>query len=129
MDMKGMTTLLVAGIFVATSATTLFAQQQQQQPPPKPKPAQVQPAPKPATAPTAQAHAPQHMRPRWTMEQIKEAQTGLAAAKLYTGKISGQYDSGTRRAVREFQRAHSLPVTGNLSDSLLVLLKEQKPKS
>ena len=131
--MKGTMTLLVAGMLAAASATTLYAQQQQQQPPPKP--AQAQPAPKPTAAPATQAHpaamaqAPRHRAQRWTVEQIKEAQTGLATAKLYSGKVSGIYDSATRTAVRESQRAHNLPVTGNLSDSLLVMLKEQKPKS
>lgn len=132
--MKGTMSLLVAGLLAAGSAATLHAQQQQQQQPP-PKPAQVQPAAKPATSTVAQtqpAHRTATMRPRgrrWTAEQIKEAQTGLASAKLYAGKISGVYDSATRTAVREFQRARNMPVTGNLSDSLLVLLREQKPKS
>ncbi len=133
--MKGTMALFIAGILAAGSATSLHAQQQQQQqPPPKPKPAQVQPAPKPAASPVAQTQAMHRtgtMRPRarhWNAAQIKEAQTGLTAAKLYTGKISGLYDSATRTAVREFQRAHNMPVTGNLSDSLLVLLREQKPR-
>lgn len=132
--MKGTMSLLVAGLLAAGSAATLHAQQQQQQQPP-PKPAQVQPAPKPAPSVAAQTptvHRTATTRPRgrrWTAEQIKEAQTGLASAKLYTGKISGVYDSATRTAVREFQRAHNMAVTGKLSDSLLVLLREQKPKS
>jgi peptidoglycan hydrolase-like protein with peptidoglycan-binding domain len=135
--MKGTMALILAGMLVAGSSTALFAQQQQQQKPPPPKPAQAQSAPKPAAVPVQQAQAPKPMetpKPRvhpvhpWTIEQIKEAQTGLTAAKLYTGKVNGEYNSATRMAVREFQRAHSRPGPGNLRDSVLVLLRAQKPK-
>jgi peptidoglycan hydrolase-like protein with peptidoglycan-binding domain len=123
-------TLIVAGLLAAGSATALSAQQQQQQTPPT-KPTQTQPAKTMTPAHSRMARPTTGMRGRahrWTVEQIKDAQTGLTAAKLYTGRVSGVYDSATRTAVREFQRAHNLPVTGNLSDSLLVMLRQEKPK-
>jgi len=113
-------TLLIAGMLAAGSVATLSAQQQQQQPP---KPTQAHFAPKPAA--TMATRTTGH---DWTTAQIKDVQTDLTRARLYSGKISGVLDSATRTAMREFQRAHNLPVTGLLSDSLLVELRQQKPK-
>jgi peptidoglycan hydrolase-like protein with peptidoglycan-binding domain len=129
--MKPNTALLIAGMLIASSAT-LFAQQQT----PPTKPTQQKPvaaAVKPATtvAPAAMAQKPAATKSaahKWTVEQIKEAQTSLAQLKLYTGKVDGMLGRGTRHALREFERTHGLPVTGRLSDSVLVLLKGQTPQ-
>jgi peptidoglycan hydrolase-like protein with peptidoglycan-binding domain len=59
----------------------------------------------------------------WTKDQIKEAQEGLAKAGLYKGKATGQLNADTRKALREYQKQNKLPVTGRLSDSVLVKLK------
>ncbi len=43
-----------------------------------------------------------------------EAQIGLARMKLYHGEIDGRFGGGSREALKAFQRAWSLPVTGEL---------------
>jgi peptidoglycan hydrolase-like protein with peptidoglycan-binding domain len=55
----------------------------------------------------------------WTKEQITEAQEGLAKAGDYKGKPTGVMDHRTRRAIREYQKANKLPVTGRLNTELL----------
>ena len=59
----------------------------------------------------------------WTKDDIKEAQEGLTKAGLYKGKASGIMNADTRKALREYQKQNKLPVTGRLSDSVLVKLK------
>lgn len=124
--MRGTIALFAGVMLVAASSTALFAQQQRK---PPDKPPTVQRA---STVMGSGMHgtvaAPSAMmslRHHWTAAQIKEAQTGLAAVKLYMGRIDGTYGSETRAAMREFQRVHDLPVTGTLSDSVLVLLRQQ----
>ena len=63
------------------------------------------------------------MAPKFSVDDIKAAQAGLAKDKLYTGTPSGRLDAATRTAIRKYQQAHNLKVTGQLSDSLLVTLK------
>ncbi|WP_161594650.1 peptidoglycan-binding protein [Marimonas lutisalis] len=46
----------------------------------------------------------------------------LAAQNLDVGKIDGAFDRQTRRALRQFQRARNLPVTGFVSQQTMVLL-------
>jgi len=60
---------------------------------------------------------------KWTREQVMEAQRGLAAAKMYRGKIDGVLGRETETAIREYQRVHQLTVNGQLSDDLLAHLK------
>jgi peptidoglycan hydrolase-like protein with peptidoglycan-binding domain len=59
----------------------------------------------------------------WTKEQIKEAQQGLAKAGYFKGQPNGVYGKKTRKAIREYQKANKLPVTGRLSDDLLARLR------
>jgi peptidoglycan hydrolase-like protein with peptidoglycan-binding domain len=59
----------------------------------------------------------------WTKDQIKEAQEGLTKAGLYKGKATGELNADTRKALRAYQKQNKLPVTGRLSDSVLVKLK------
>jgi len=77
--------------------------------------------PAPAAKPTTTAKSAKHAA--WTKDQIKEAQEGLAKAGLYKGKASGVMNSKTRSALRAYQKENKLPVTGRLSDSVLVNLK------
>jgi peptidoglycan hydrolase-like protein with peptidoglycan-binding domain len=124
--MRGTVALFAGVVLLAGMSTALCAQQQQQSPPDKPPTTQhaskaVDPARHSA------APAPKSLfsrRHHWSVEEVKQAQAGLAAAKLYMGRIDGQYGSETRAAMREFQRAHDLPVTGTLSDSVMVLLHQ-----
>lgn len=66
---------------------------------------------------TMHASAVQHTA--WTKEQIEEAQEGLAKAGYYKGKPTGLLDRRTRRALRSYQKANKLPVTGRLNEELL----------
>ncbi|HKT59190.1 MAG TPA: peptidoglycan-binding domain-containing protein [Gemmatimonadales bacterium] len=59
----------------------------------------------------------------WTKDDVKTAQEGLTKAGLYKGKVSGIMNADTRKALREYQKQNKLPVTGRLSDSVLVKLK------
>jgi peptidoglycan hydrolase-like protein with peptidoglycan-binding domain len=59
----------------------------------------------------------------WTPAQVKQAQEGLAKAGLYKGKATGVFNKETKRALRAYQKRNNLPVTGRLSDSVLVKLK------
>ena len=59
----------------------------------------------------------------WTTDQIKEAQSGLAKAGYYKGKTTGLFNADTRKALRAYQKANKLPVTGRLSDDVLNKLK------
>jgi hypothetical protein len=50
-------------------------------------------------------------------------QTGLANRGYYHGSIDGAIGSGTREAIRAFQKANNLPVTGLIDPPLLKALK------
>jgi peptidoglycan hydrolase-like protein with peptidoglycan-binding domain len=60
---------------------------------------------------------------KWTKEQVKEAQAGLAKAGYYKGEPNGVYDKKTRKAIRAYQKANNLPVTGRLDDELISKLR------
>ncbi len=112
------------------SAGALLAQQAPTKAPAKPAATQ-QAAPKPVAQakPSTQAQQPQAKpaakpaAPKWTSDQIKEAQEGLKRAKVYTGPVNGMLGPATRRAIRAFQKEHKLTENGELSDSLLTMLK------
>ncbi len=53
-----------------------------------------------------------------------DAQSALADLGYYKGEIDGVVGSGTRRAVRAFQRNAGLPVTGRIDGRLLNALRE-----
>lgn len=115
---------LVVGTLSFLSAGALLAQA-----PTKPaaQPAATQQAaPAPQARQVAQqtktvAHAA--AAPRWTRDQVREAQEGLKRAKVYSGPVNGLLGPATRRAIRAYQKAHQLKETGGLSDSLLTSLK------
>lgn len=81
------------------------------------------PAPTMKQQPTAAPTAPATRHAAWTKAEIKEAQEGLAKAGLYKGKATGVMNKATRSALRAYQKQNKLPVTGRLSDSVLVKLK------
>jgi hypothetical protein len=70
-----------------------------------------------ANTATAARHA------AWTKDQVKEAQQGLAKAGLYKGNVTGVWNADTKKALRAYQKQNKMPVTGRLSDSVLVKLK------
>jgi peptidoglycan hydrolase-like protein with peptidoglycan-binding domain len=86
----------------------------------------AQPAPAPAAAKAQAAPKGKMQRaaaPKWTKDQIKDAQEGLKRAKIYNGNADGMLNAATRRAIRAYQQQHKMKVTGQLSDSLLAELK------
>jgi peptidoglycan hydrolase-like protein with peptidoglycan-binding domain len=102
------------GLLAQTSATTK----------PTPKSSNMQHAP--TTAPTQAAKQDSTTAPAiavrhtvWTKEQIKEAQAGLAKSGYYKGQPTGVFDRRTRKALRSYQKANKLPVTGRLNGELL----------
>jgi hypothetical protein len=48
-----------------------------------------------------------------------QVQQQLAARGYYRGQIDGIVGDGTRRAIRNFERANNLPVDGQIDDQLL----------
>ncbi len=129
--------LLAIAMMTTLSVGTLFAQQDTTKPAPAPAAkAEAQHAAAPAAATATATAKPAHHRmahkataaaakPKWTKEQITEVQEGLAKAKLFNAKPNGVLGPQTRRAIRAFERANKLPVTGMPSDSLMTLLKAQ----
>jgi peptidoglycan hydrolase-like protein with peptidoglycan-binding domain len=69
---------------------------------------------------SAGTNSTQHAK--WSKEQIKEAQEGLAKAGYFKGHPNGVYGKSTRKALREYQKANKLPVTGRLDQDLLTRL-------
>lgn len=56
---------------------------------------------------------------RATKEQIREAQTLLKGRGFYAGEGSGKLDAETRAALRKYQEAESLKVTGTMNKATL----------
>ena len=53
---------------------------------------------------------------------IVQVQRRLASAGYYTGPIDGVIGSGTRRAIRAYERSHGLPVDGVIHRRLLATM-------
>lgn len=118
--------LIAAAALLAGSSTTSVARREAA----PPQPVAVQPDTSLAQPQTAVLPwMSKAVARQWNTDRIKQAQTGLRNAKLYGGRISGVFDAETRNAVREYQRLHNLPVTGALSDSLLIMLLAEHPGS
>jgi peptidoglycan hydrolase-like protein with peptidoglycan-binding domain len=56
-----------------------------------------------------------------------EVQTELAQRGYYDGLIDGVIGPGSRTAIREFQAAAGLPVTGQIDDNLIEALRTTEP--
>jgi peptidoglycan hydrolase-like protein with peptidoglycan-binding domain len=52
---------------------------------------------------------------RATKDQIKQAQTVLRGRSLYAGEVTGKLDAETRAALRKYQEAEGIKVTGTLN--------------
>jgi peptidoglycan hydrolase-like protein with peptidoglycan-binding domain len=114
---------LVAGVlFAAVSAGTLTAQTSATT---KTKTSSMQHAPAAPGQDSTKVRSSAGVKTQhvaWTKEQIEEAQEGLAKAGFYKGKPTGKFSKSTRKAIREYQKANKLPVTGRLSNDLLTRL-------
>ena len=53
---------------------------------------------------------------------VVQVQRRLATAGYYSGSIDGVIGSGTRRAIRAFERSHGLPVDGAIHRRLLAAM-------
>ena len=62
-------------------------------------------------------------RIKWPPDDIRAAQRGLERAGFYRGKISGSLNKQTHEALKAYQRAHQLRVTGELDAAALTRLK------
>jgi peptidoglycan hydrolase-like protein with peptidoglycan-binding domain len=56
---------------------------------------------------------------RATKEQIKQAQVLLKGRGFYAGEENGKLDDDTRAALRKYQEAESLKVTGTMNKATL----------
>lgn len=56
---------------------------------------------------------------RATREQIKQAQDMLKQRALYGGEATGKLDAATREALKKYQEAEGLKVTGTLNKATL----------
>ena len=117
---------IVGVLFSAVTAGGLLAQTSA---PAKPTPkSSMQHAPaanpsKTAGQDTTKAYASAASHTVWTKAQITEAQEGLAKAGDYKGKPTGVMDHRTRKAIRAYQKANKLPVTGRLDNDVLNKLR------
>ena len=114
---------LAAGVlFAVVSAGTLTAQTAAPNKASSSGTMQHAPAslPKRQDSTTVRASKTQHVV--WTKDQIKEAQEGLSKAGFYKGKATGTLSRSTRKAIRAYQKANKLPVTGRLDNDLLTRL-------
>jgi peptidoglycan hydrolase-like protein with peptidoglycan-binding domain len=72
---------------------------------------------------TASKSAVRTHQAKWTKDQIKEAQAGLVKAGYFKGEPNGVNGKKTRKAIRAYQKANNMPVTGRLDDELLTKLR------
>lgn len=117
------TGVMVGGLMVgnlaaqATPATKPESSMQHTQPAASPKPAQAE------STKVGASTQPGGQHQKWTKDQIKQAQAGLAKAGYFKGEPNGMLGKRTRKAIREYQKANKLPVTGRLSNDLLTRLE------
>ena len=112
---------LATALLAASLSAGALSAQSTATTPPKPAAAPTMKQTPPATPAAKPATPARHAA--WTKAQVKEAQEGLAKAGLYKGKATGVMNTQTRSALRAYQKQNKLPVTGRLSDSVLVKLK------
>ena len=65
---------------------------------------------------------------RFWQDLARRVQSELARRGYYHGQINGVIDSDTRQAIRAFQKAQGLPVTGLINHGVLRALKLPVPQ-
>ena len=70
---------------------------------------------------------PQTLRVGDSSEEVSRLQTMLASYGFYDRNITGVYGATTEIAVRLFQMAHNLPVTGEADENMIGLLNAGSP--
>jgi len=121
---KQILTAVILSGSVGLGANSLFAQGApgSGQPGPTPQPRQTQPTIPGQPAPGQPGTIPERVeRPSAgdkgmvvSSDDIKKAKEALKAKGLNPGPIDGTLDSKTQQALRDFQKANKLPVTGVL---------------
>jgi peptidoglycan hydrolase-like protein with peptidoglycan-binding domain len=83
----------------------------------------------PATAQTLMRTTPRQSakiaRIKLSEDHIKEVQRALEAKGYDVGEVDGELGSKTERALRKFQKAQRLPVTGQIDRATLARLRDQ----
>jgi peptidoglycan hydrolase-like protein with peptidoglycan-binding domain len=116
---------LVAGMVLGSLTAGSLLAQNTATPKPNPSSSSMQQPAAKTQQDSAAVHATAKSKVRhaaWTKDQIKDAQEGLSKAGFYKGEATGVYDRKTRRAIRAYQKANKLPVTGRLNNDLLTRL-------
>ena len=61
--------------------------------------------------------------PKWTADQIKAAQAGLAKGGYYKGMATGKWDKASKNALKAWQKANKMKATGKLTEDTMDKLK------
>lgn len=75
---------------------------------------------KTSTKPAKVAKAPAH---KWTTDEIKDAQEALTKGGYYKGTATGTWTKATKTALKAWQKANKMPVTGKLTEAILDKMK------
>lgn len=123
------TTLLALGLLVAGSTSVLA---QQATPSPTPRTSQPHAVTVPLLQPLPIRDIPPPADTVWepsptdrSVNDIKSVQLWLREQKLYDRAITGVMNPDTHSALRKFEHAHGLPVTGDISDTVVTLLRSE----
>lgn len=119
--------LLIVLIFLgvrALNAWNLYEKEAAVTPTPSPtvRPVRVTPNPNLVTHTPAPSPTPSYLSNGSQGEMVTQLQTRLQALGFYTGKVDGQFGSGTKQAVEAFQRQHGLDADGIAGSKTLALL-------
>ena len=87
-----------------------------------PDPNRVTPTPVPPTAPPTATPTPSLLGSGSQGQMVADLQTRLQALGYYTGKIDGDYGSGTKAAVKAFQQVNNLDADGIAGQKTLAVL-------
>jgi peptidoglycan hydrolase-like protein with peptidoglycan-binding domain len=105
-------------VFVSLLAgTAAYSQDTVEAKPTQPKTITISEAKSKPSAPVKADEKRTVFRP--TKDQIKQAQAMLKEKSLYKGEATGEYDEGTRAAIRSFQKDNGLKSTGALNRATL----------
>jgi len=123
------TTLLALGLLVVGS-TSVFAQQSTPAPTPPSSRQHILTVPLLQPLPIRDVTVP--VDTLWepsptdrSVTDVKSVQLWLKEQKLYDRAITGVMNPDTHEALRKFERAHHLPVTGEISDTVMTLLRSE----
>jgi len=79
----------------------------------------------PATAPQTAVVPPEPEEPPLSSSQRVAVQRQLSVLGFYKSNVDGDFGPGTRKAIKQFQRANQLEATGYLTDATIARLDEK----